>query len=71
MDRKKTRPDWNVWESGFGVQVTYHWLHIPSRGRGTVKKSKTELLAIEHVSTLEEALNKWNGQQPGVWQYWS
>ena len=52
-------------------EVFYNWLHIPTGKRGQSSMKFDVLIAIERVKSLAEALNKWNGQQPGVWQYWS
>lgn len=42
----------------------YHWFHIPTNSQGT---------ALFKAFSLEDALakiNRWNGQAPGLWQYW-
>ncbi len=43
----------------------YHWLHIASGQRGTKHfapgTTRTE---------ARKKLNRWNGLNPGVWQYW-
>ena len=41
----------------------YSWLHIAQGVTGTSKFRGTHEQFIETI-------NKWNGQQPGVWQYW-
>lgn len=43
---------------------TFHRLHIPTQSRTTSRQ------AFPSRAGLHAALNKWNAQQPGVWQYW-
>lgn len=54
----------------YDYNFKYNWLHIPSGKRGThwTKEDSKEgpLTKLQFF----ERLAKWNGQQPGVWQYW-
>ena len=52
--------------SHLGRTYSYHWLHIPTGTKG--EGVADTLLTPRSFLTL---LNRWNGMQPGVWQYWS
>ena len=41
----------------------YNWMHIP-----TGKSGKQKMQFNSEQEFLEE-LNRWNAQQPGIWQY--
>jgi hypothetical protein len=41
----------------------YRWLHIPT---GTTGEREVEASALEFLTILD----RWNGQDPGRWQYW-
>ena len=54
-------------------------LHIPSgrtssesfeRYHDPMFDSDEKVLSIAQLRKAHELLNKWNGQHPGVWQYW-
>ncbi len=49
-----------------GMIRYYHWLHIPTGVRGV---SRYERAASRRE--FLEALDRWNAQQAGTWQYWT
>lgn len=50
--------------TGLHPRFKFYRMHIPTGGR--------MLETREFLSRLQflEELNRWNGQQPGRWQYW-
>ena len=53
--------------------MTQYWgywrLHIPSGKRWACVVDRFSPDCIRH-RTLSDALDYWNGSQPGMWQYW-
>lgn len=47
-----------------GYKFAYHWLHIPTG------KTGQNVRVFWNREEFYTALNAWNAQQPGVWQYY-
>jgi len=50
--------------------LRYAWLHIPTGTRGTREVEACYPLGWAETE-LKARLDRWNAQQPGIWQYWS
>lgn len=45
--------------------LQYHWLHIPTSNKGVRETDE-----YANREDLLAEINRWNADQPGVWQYW-